>query len=88
MSTPTHDRDATRPVTAFIPPPRRPADPPVQAAVRPEAGEREGDGGERAGILARHAWLIPAIGIASIITIFTAMILLTWAAGGITPFNR
>jgi len=32
--------------------------------------------------------MIAATGIALVIGLFVAMIVLTWAAGGITPFNR
>lgn len=87
MSTPTHARH-TAPARGFIPHPRRPADPPVHARIGRPAGEREADAGERAGLYERHAWLIPATAIASILALFVAMILLTWAAGGGTPFNR
>jgi hypothetical protein len=86
VSTPTHARPAAPVRPGFIPQPRRPADPPVHAPVGRPAGEA--DAGAGGGLYGRHAWLIPATAIASIVAIFVAMILLTWAAGGGTPFNR
>ena len=90
MSTPTHARDAVQ--TTVVPRPRRAAEPapeaeppaPPVAAPRPE----ETGAGEPAGLFARHAWLTPAAGIALVLATFLAMVLLTWAAGGGTPFDR
>jgi hypothetical protein len=44
--------------------------------------------GEPVGLFARDAWLTPVVGIACIVAVFVAMIMLTWIAGGVTPFNR
>ena len=84
MSTPTHARDTAH---AVVPQPRRPADP----AVDPDGGHRPGDGrtagDEAAGLFGQHPWLVPATGVALVVATFVAMVLLTWAAGGGTPFD-
>jgi hypothetical protein len=88
MSTPTHAPHTAPARPAFIPQPRSPADPPAQVPAGRPVEERDADGGERLGFLEQYRWLIPAMGVACIIAVFAAMILLTWAAGGVTPFNR
>jgi hypothetical protein len=40
------------------------------------------------GLFERHGWLVPVVGIAAVVVVFVAMVLLTWAAGGTTPFDR
>jgi len=50
-------------------------------AGQPSAGD---DGG---GFFVEHPWTIPAGTVAAVIVIFVAMVLLTWAAGGSTPFG-
>jgi hypothetical protein len=35
----------------------------------------------------RHVWMTPAVAIACVVAVFVAMVLLTWAAGGGTPFD-
>lgn len=58
-------------------------------AQEPDEGRdpRPGDAGEKAGVFEEHRWLIPVTVIASIVAAFLAMVLLTWAAGGGTPFG-
>ena len=85
MSTPTPARDATG--TAFVPSPRPAADPPVDAFARQRSSNRQADVTEPLGRFARYPWLTPALGVACTLAVFVAMIVLTWAAGGITPFN-
>jgi hypothetical protein len=46
------------------------------------------DGGEPSRVFGQHRWVIAACGIGCTLAVFIAMIVLTWAAGGITPFNR
>jgi hypothetical protein len=48
---------------------------------------QRGDAGEKAGLFQNHGWLIPATVIGAIIAAFVAMIVLTWVAGGSTPFG-
>jgi len=81
MSTSTHTPHGTRP--AVVPRPRAAVEPPIQRPPAPPPQQ-----GERLGLYERHAWLIPAVAIASVIAVFVAMVLLTWAAGGGTPFDR
>jgi hypothetical protein len=88
MSTPTPARDADRAVTTAIPTPRRSADPPVDAFVARRSSNRQAAPSEQLGVYGRHPWLIPATGIVCVIAIFVAMIMLNWAAGGGTPFDR
>ena len=91
MSTPTTARSATPDAPAapaFVPSPRRPVEPPVEAAPKRVPQYSTWDGGEPSRVFGMHRWMIAACGIACVIALFTAMIVLTWAAGGITPFNR
>ncbi|WP_138759496.1 hypothetical protein [Modestobacter altitudinis] len=86
MSTPTSARDTDRVGTAVVPRPRRPSEPPLPATVdRPAAAGPEPDG--PVGLFGRYSWLTAAAGIACTVAVFVAMIVLTWAAGGLTPFN-
>jgi hypothetical protein len=86
MSTPTSARDTDRVGTAVVPQPRRPSDPPLPATTeRPPAAGPEPD--EPVGLFGRYVWLTPAAGIACTVVLFVAMIVLTWVAGGLTPFN-
>ena len=88
MSTPTSAGDTDRARSAVVPHPRRPADPPLPAREeRPPAVDGP-EVGEPVGLFARDAWLTPVVGIACIVAVFVAMIMLTWIAGGVTPFNR
>jgi hypothetical protein len=90
MSTPTPARDTAR--TAHVPSPRRPVEPPVDAPVdatiarRPS--NRQIDDTEPVGYFGRNAWLAPAVCIACVIAVFVSMVVLTWLAGGPTPFDR
>ena len=84
MSTPTHD---TARAAVVVPSPRAPADPPVDAEAGHRSGNRQTAEDEPLGMFGRHAWLIPALGVASTVAVFVAMILLTWIAGGGTPFD-
>jgi hypothetical protein len=68
--------------TVTVPAPRSPSDPELQDAPRPAAPQ------EPVSIFGRHAWLVPVTGIACVVAIFVSMVLLTWAAGGGTPFDR
>jgi hypothetical protein len=92
MSTPTHAGRHGRASTVAIPPPRPSAEPRSEPASERPSGEARGPvepaGGPRPGMFERHAWLIPAVGIASVIAVFVSMIVLTWVAGGGTPFDR
>jgi hypothetical protein len=88
MSTPTHARDTGRTRTAVVPHPRPPSEPPVPAVQERPAAQTQPDAGEPIGLFGRYAWLTAAAGIACVIAIFVAMVLLTWAAGGMTPFDR
>ena len=47
-----------------------------------------GDAGEKTGVFEAHRWLTPVVVIGSIIAAFVAMIVLTWVAGGSTPFSN
>ena len=84
MSTPTPARDAVR-TAAVVPQPRPSADPPVESA-RPDPAPSTYT--EPVSIFGRHGWLVPATGIACVIAVFVAMVVLTWAAGGGSPFDR
>jgi hypothetical protein len=42
---------------------------------------------EPVGLFGRFTWLTPVVGVACILAVFVAMVVLTWAAGGLTPFN-
>jgi hypothetical protein len=93
MSTPTSARPTapgTAAAPAFVPSPRQPSEPPAtpQAAPKREPQYSTWDGGEPSRVFGMHRWMIAATGIACVIALFVAMIVLTWAAGGITPFNR
>ena len=98
MSTPTHIGPAAPARPAVVPQPRPAAEQPVaepaaaERAVEPPAeAERvptPSAGGERPGLFVRSAWLVPAGAIACIVAVFVAMVLLTWIAGGNTPFDR
>jgi len=88
MSTPTQPRETAPAPSTFVPSPRRPADPPVQQAPPRVPQYSTWDGGEPSRVYGQHRWLIAATGVALVIALFVAMIALTWAAGGITPFNR
>ena len=88
MSTPTHARDADRATASVIPQPRSSSDPPVDAFAALRSSNRQAAPVERAGAFGRHPWLTPAAGIACVIAVFVAMVLLNWAAGGGTPFDR
>ena len=35
----------------------------------------------------QHGWIVPVLGVASTVAVFVAMVLLTWIAGGGTPFD-
>ena len=85
MSTPTQPRPDTS-ARVVVPRPRPPVDAPVEpvAAAEPTAGPAPA----RPGMFERYPWLTPACGIAMVIAAFTAMILLTWLAGGGSPFDR
>jgi hypothetical protein len=85
MSTPTQPRpDASARVV--VPRPR----PPMEASAIPvaDSGRPAAPAPARPGMFERHAWLVPVCGIAMVIAAFTAMILLTWLAGGRIPFER
>jgi hypothetical protein len=86
MSTPTSARDTDRLGTAFVPNPRRPSDPPLPATAEPSPAVRP-EPDEPVGLFGRFTWLTPAAGIACTVAVFVAMFVLTWAAGGLTPFN-
>ena len=85
MSTPTH---ATDRATTQVPSPRRPADPHLATDAGHSPGDRETAQSQPLGMFDRHAWLIPALGIACVVAVFVSMVLLTWIAGGGTPFDR
>lgn len=85
MSTESPHIAPTRP--AFVPSPRAPAEPPASAPV-PAPPTTETPYAEPEGVYGRHPWLVPATGVACIVAIFVAMVVLTLLAGGITPFNR
>jgi hypothetical protein len=85
MSTPTPARDTTR--TAFVPRPRQAVEPPADASIAQRSSNRQVTDTEPVNLFGRFSWLTPALGVACTIAVFVAMIVLTWAAGGITPFN-
>jgi len=85
MSTPTPARDTDRARTTAVPRPRPPVEPPVEGAAAPQREQTAAD--ETAGRFGRHPWLVPATAIACVVAVFLAMVLLTWAAGGGTPFD-
>ena len=87
MSTSTHPLDTAAPATLLVPPPRQPAAPPVPATTEQESGNRQAGHEEAAGLFSRRAWLIPATGIGATVATFVSMVVLTWAAGGPTPFD-
>lgn len=53
--------------------------------ARPTAPQQPS--GERPGLFDAHAWLVPACAIATVLVLFSAMILLTWAGSGGTLFR-
>ena len=84
MSTESPHVTSTRP--AFVPSPRRPVEPTGQAPLdQPPA--KDDDHVEQVGVYGRHPWLIPAAGVACVVAVFVAMVVLTMVAGGVTPFN-
>lgn len=88
MSTPTSARDTDRVRTAVIPQPRRSAESPLPAAQERPRAEEGSAAGEPVGLFGRFGWLTAAAGIGCTVAVFVAMVVLTWVAGGITPFNR
>ena len=84
MSTESPHVTSTRP--AFVPSPRQPAEPPSSAPATSAPAADDGYS-EPEGVYGRHPWLVPATGVACIVAIFVAMMVLTLVAGGITPFN-
>ena len=70
-------------------PAREVAPPPTStpAPAPPPAVPAEDHPVERLGLYARHAWLTPASAIAMVVAAYVAMVVLTWAAGGPTPFT-
>jgi hypothetical protein len=96
MSTPTPARHAVRATaTTAVPQPRPSADPPVDASTPPvdastgrRSSNRQAAPSEPVGVFGRNPWLVPALGIACVIAVFVSMVLLNWAAGGGTPFDR
>jgi hypothetical protein len=92
MSTPTPTRPAAPARPAVVPQPRPAAERSAaeQSAVEPAELNRlpPPGGGERPGLFERSAWLIPVVAITCIVAAFVAMVLLTWIAGGNTPFDR
>jgi len=56
-------------------------EPADHSAGQPSAAD---DGG---GIFVKHPWTVPAGTVVAVVVIFAAMVLLTWAAGGSTPFG-
>jgi hypothetical protein len=87
MSTPTPARHAAR-ATVTVPQPRPSADPPVDAATGSRSPDAPAEPTESVGVFGRHPWLVPVLGIACVIAVFVSMVLLNWAAGGGTPFDR
>ena len=55
---------------------------------QPGAETDRGDAGEKVGVFQSHPWLIPVTVVVSIVLAFVAMVLLTSAAGGSTPFGN
>jgi hypothetical protein len=91
MSTPTHARRSGTTRAAALPRPRPPveplAGPPAESPEARRSGNRQTSTDEPATLFGRHAWLVPAVTIACIVAVFVAMVLLTWLAGGTTPFD-
>ena len=85
MSTESPHVAPTRP--AFVPSPRPPVEPPTEAPVSRAPAKEQDTHVEHVGVYGRHPWLVPATGVACIVAIFVAMVVLTLLAGGITPFN-
>lgn len=52
------------------------------------SSDRSGDAGEKVGVFESHRWLVPVTVVLSIVLAFVAMIVLTWIAGGSTPFSN
>jgi hypothetical protein len=88
MSTPTRPRHAAPSRPAVVPSPRRPVEPSTQTEPKRVPQFQTWDGGEPSRVFGLHRWTIAACGIGCTLAVFIAMIVLTWAAGGITPFNR
>ena len=88
MSTPTPARDAVQAAHAVVPQPRSPADPPVDASAGQRSSNRQAGATEPVGVFGRYPWLVPVLGVACVIAVFLAMVLLNWAAGGGTMFDR
>jgi hypothetical protein len=86
MSTPTQPRPDTS-ARVVVPRPRTPVEPSWDTPVA-VAGTASAQPAARPGMFARHPWLIPACGVGATIAAFTAMILLTWLAGGGSLFDR
>lgn len=53
-----------------------------------EQKQNESEAGEKLGLFQKHAWMVPATVVVSIIVAFGLMMLLNWAAGGGAPFTR
>jgi hypothetical protein len=47
----------------------------------------DGQAGEDAGLFQSHFWLTPVTVVVSIVVLFVAMVVLTWAAGGGNVFG-
>jgi hypothetical protein len=88
MSTPTPARPADLGRAVVVPQPRSPVEPPVTAPVGRPSDEPPVADDEPVGVFGLHAWLVPALGVACVLAVFVGMVLLTWLAGGITPFSR
>ena len=88
MSTPTHAGDAVQAPAAVIPQPRTSADPPVDASAGRRSSNRQAAPTEPLGVFGRYPWLTPVLGVACVLAVFISMVLLNWAAGGGTPFDR
>ena len=84
MSTPTQPRSTAPARDVAVPRPRTPVEP---RSTVPAAGPRK-QVDHPAGVFDRYAWLVPALGIATTVAVFVSMVLLTWVAGGLTPFNH
>jgi hypothetical protein len=84
MSTPTQPRSSTLARRAAVPRPRAPVEP-LSTGAGPDQGQQVD---HSVGMFDLHAWLVPALGIATTVAVFVSMVLLTWVAGGVTPFNR
>ena len=55
---------------------------------QPGGEAHRGDAGEKVGAFQSHPWLVPFTVVLSIVLAFVAMIVLTWIAGGNTPFGN